>query len=284
MKSKILNIALIGKTNSGKSTLINKIIKEKISIENKKINTTLENIIGVYNNKNIQLIFYDTPGLNLFKVRNSLLDKSIYTNIWEALNKIDLILYLIDTYKYNYSNIIKDLQKVNEIKKPIIIVFNKIDLVKKEKILIHINKIDKLNIVDDFFNISAKYNKNIDKLIKYLCSRSYYANWIYSNNEISNKDDIFITNECTRNSILKYLHKEIPYNISIKNLIFKYLKKNELKIKQNIFISNLRYKSIILGKNGKTIKVIREDSQNEISNILKCKVHLYLHLKVKNDK
>ena len=67
MKSKILNIALIGKTNSGKSTLINKIIKEKISIENKKINTTLENIIGVYNNKNIQLIFYDTPGLNLFK-------------------------------------------------------------------------------------------------------------------------------------------------------------------------------------------------------------------------
>jgi len=98
MKSKILNIALIGKTNSGKSTLINKIIKEKISIENKKINTTLENIIGVYNNKNIQLIFYDTPGLNLFKVRNSLLDKSIYNypNQNELIDKIDQAIEQID--------------------------------------------------------------------------------------------------------------------------------------------------------------------------------------------
>ena len=102
-------------------------------------------------------------------------------------------------------------------------------------IIEHLNEVDREKLIKlNNFKINPEVYIELNEaiqseLIKYLCSRSYYANWIYSNNEISNKDDIFITNECTRNSILKYLHKEIPYNISIKNLIFKYLKKNELR-------------------------------------------------------
>ena len=135
----------------------------------------------------------------------------------------------------------------------------------------------------DFFNISAKYLKGIDQLVIYLISQSKTNKWKFINNEVSDKDDIFITNECTRNAILKYLHKEIPYKLNITNVVYKVLKNKEIKIKQSIELKNLRYKSIILGKNGGTIKRIRESSQNEIASIMKSKVHLYLQVNKIND-
>ena len=141
----------------------------------------------------------------------------------------------------------------------------------------------KTNLVQEFFNISAKYIKGIDQLICYLISKSKTNKWRFINNEVSDKDDIFISNECTRNAILKYLHKEVPYNLNIRNVIFKVLKNNDLKIKQSIELKNLRYKPIILGKNGDTIKKIRKYSQNEIANIMQSKVHLYLQVNKIND-
>ena len=113
-------------------------------------------------------------------------------------------------------------------------------------------------------------------MYKYLLSKTYYKKWIYNDNEISNKDDIFITNEITRNMILKLLHKEIPYNVKVKNKIFKYLKNGDLKVKQEIKIKNNRYKKILIGKDGSKIKSIRINSQKGISKSLNTKVHLYL--------
>ena len=109
-------------------------------------------------------------------------------------------------------------------------------------------------------------------------NNSYESDWLYLENEISNKNDVFTTNECTRNALLTVLHKEIPYNLKINNMEFKYLKKGDLKIKQEIEIENPRYKKIILGKNGDKIKDIRIKSQMCISKILKCKTHLYLKI------
>ena len=142
----------------------------------------------------------------------------------------------------------------------------------------YIDKLDKEELITDFFNVSAKYLKGIDQLLKYLISKSITKRWKYINNEITNKDNIFITNECTRNAILTYLHHEVPYNISIKNLKFKILKNQHIKIKQKIEITNYRYKSIILGKQGTTIKKIRENSQKEIEKIFNKTTHLYLEV------
>ena len=206
------------------------------------------------------------------------------TEIWESVNLTDLIIYIIDVNKFKYNDIINDINKISEVEKPIIIVFNKIDLVNNEIILPYIKQLDKTNLIKDFFTISAKNKKGLDSLIKYFVKLSKISEWKYKLNEISNKDDIFITNECTRNALLKYLHKEIPYNTLIKNKLFKNLNNNHIKIKQTILISNLRYKSIILGKNGATIKKIREKSQKEIQKILDCKVHLYLKIDIKNEK
>ena len=283
MKKKLIKVALVGKTNAGKSTLVNSFVGEKISIINKKINTTQDLILGILNIDTTQIIFYDTPGSNFLKTSN-LLQKKIKTHIWSAIDQVNLILYIIDSSKYNYQDIESDIKKISEVNKSIILVFNKIDLIENEKILLYINELKKINFIESFFNISAKYNKGITNLSNYLRTKSITQEWLYKNDEITNKDDIFITNECTRNAILEFLHQEIPYNIKVRSLIFKYLKNHDLKIKQSIELQNERYKPIILGKKGNTIKRIRENSQKAIHKILNCKVHLYLQVNINNDR
>jgi len=283
MKKKLIKVALVGKTNAGKSTLVNSFVGEKISIINKKINTTQDLILGILNIDTTQIIFYDTPGSNFLKTSN-LLQKKNKTHIWSAIDQVNLILYIIDSSKYNYQNIESDINKISEVNKSIILVFNKIDLIENEKILFYINELKKINYIESFFNISAKYNKGITNLSNYLTTKSITQEWLYKNDEITNKDDIFITNECTRNAILEFLHQEIPYNIKVRSLVFKYLKNHDLKIKQSIELQNERYKPIILGKKGNTIKRIRENSQNAIHKILNCKVHLYLQVNINNDR
>ena len=277
MIQKLLKISIIGKTNAGKSTLINNFVGEIISITNKKINTTEDLIIGIAIFKNIQLVFYDTPGLNNIKSINKKNIK-MKQNLWNGLNETDLILYLIDITKYDFNEISSNINKLEEIKKPIIIVFNKNDLIEKKLILPKINELNKKFKLQNFFSISAKKILGLDVLKEYLQNKSYQSQWIYEKNEITNKDDIFITNECTRDIILNLIHKEIPYNIKITNKLFKFLKNGDLKIKQNIEIENQRYKKIILGKNGDKIKDIRIKSQSNISKILKTKVHLYIKI------
>ena len=277
MKKKLLKISLIGKTNAGKSTLINNLIGEKISIINKKINTTEDLILGIKNIKNNQLIFYDTPGISFDK--NFYFNKNkLKKNLWEGLNNSNLILYIIDSYRFNFDETLINLIKLQELQKKICIVLNKNDLIKKDKLLPQLSKIQNQINIDSFFNISAKKKLGIDQIFQYLLKHTYYSDWEFNNDEITDKNDIFITNECTRNAILTQLHKEIPYNIKISNEIFKYLKNGDLKIKQNIYISNSRYKKIILGKRGLKIKEIRTKSQKEIKTIFNTNIHLYINI------
>ena len=282
MKKKLLKISIVGKTNAGKSTLINGLIGETISITNKKINTTEDLILGILNINENQLIFYDTPGLNYLKN----IDKKkikLKHNLWKGLDETDVIFYLIDVKKYNFDEISNNFKKLEETNKKIIIIFNKNDLIDNKFILPYIKSLNNLNLVEAFFNISAKYRKGLKELSIFIKSKAQYNKWIFDKGEISNKDNIFMANECTRNAILKYLHKEIPYNIIVRNLLFKSLNNNDIKIKQSIDLTNMRYRPIILGKKGGTIKKIRECSQNEISNIMKSKIHLYLQVNKLND-
>jgi len=275
VKNRLLKISLIGKTNSGKSTFLNLVVGEQISIINRKVNTTQDIIKGIVNFNETQLIFFDSPGTNA-KKEKEIKNKKFQTHLYEVIDNTDLIMYFIDSNLKKFDHILSEIKKISETKKKILIIFNKIDLINPRKILFLVKILKSYEYIDAFFYISAKYNKGIKDLKKYLISNSILKKWIYSNNEISNKDDIFIASECTRNAVLTYIHKEIPYNVIVKNDCFKTLKNDDKKIKQSIKIKNLRYKSILLGKNGQTIKKIRVKSQNEISKIFNSKVHLYL--------
>ena len=277
MTSKILKIALIGRTNAGKSTLINSIVGEKISIQNKKINTTQVTIIGVKNIKKTQLIFYDTPGSNFLKSLNKQ-SKNLKTNLWSGIDESDIIFYLIDSKTANIKFLFEQIEKLQEVKKKIIVIFNKIDLISNKQLLPLISNLNKNFNIDSFFTISAIQNIGIDDLLDYIKKYSYVSKWIFEDDEITNKDDIFIVGELLRETMLTYLHKEIPYNVSIQTSNFKILKNNDIKIKQKIIINQKRYKKIILGRKGEMIKKIREDCQKKMSQILNAKIHLYLEI------
>ena len=277
MKSKLLKVSLVGRTNAGKSTLINSIVGEKISIQNKKINTTQDTIIGIRNIKESQLLFYDTPGSNFLKNLDSQ-SKKLKKNLWNGIDESDLILYLIDASSINTKFLFEQLEKINETKKKIIVAFNKTDLILNKKLLPIITKISNQFKVESFFTISAKKNIGIDDILKFLKKYTYPGKWEYLNDEITNKDDKFFLSELLRETLLTYLHKEIPYNISIRTTNFKELSKSDIKIKQKILINEKRYKKIILGKKGSMIKKIREECQKKIKSVFKKKIHLYIEL------
>ena len=277
MTSKILKIALVGRTNAGKSTLINRIVGEKISIQNKKINTTQVTIMGVKNIKKTQLIFYDTPGSNFLKSLNNQ-SRNLKTNLWSGIDESDIIFYLIDSKTANKKFLFEQIDKIQEVKKKIIVIFNKIDLISNKQLLPLISDLNKSFQIDSFFTISALQNIGIEDLFDFIQKYSYVSKWIFKDDEITNKDDIFIVGELLRESMLTYLHKEIPYNVNIETSNFKILKNNDIKIKQKIIINQKRYKKIILGKKGEMIKKIREDSQKKMSKILVSKIHLYLEI------
>jgi len=277
MTSKILKIALVGRTNAGKSTLINRIVGEKISIQNKKINTTQVTIMGVKNIKKTQLVFYDTPGSNFLKSLNNQ-SRNLKTNLWSGIDESDIIFYLIDSKTANKKFLYEQIDKLQEVKKKISVIFNKIDLISNKQLLPLISDLDKKFNIDSFFTISAIQNIGINDLLDYIEKYSYASKWIFKDDEITNKDDIFIVSELLRETMLTYLHKEIPYNVNIETSNFKTLKNNDIKIKQKIIINQKRYKKIILGKKGEMIKKIREDSQKKMSQILNSKIHLYLEI------
>ena len=262
MTNKILKIALVGRTNAGKSTLINRIVGEKISIQNKKISTTQVTIMGVKNIKKTQLIFYDTPGSNFLKSLNKQ-SRNLKTNLWSGIDESDIIFYIIDSKTANIKFLFEQIDKLQEVKKKIIVVFNKIDLISNKQLLPLISNLNKNFQIDSFFTISALQNIGIEDLFDYIYKYSYVSKWIFKDDEITNKDDIFIVSELLRESMLTYLHKEIPYNVNIETSNFKILKNNDIKIKQKIIINQKRYKKIILGKKGEMIKKIREDSQKK---------------------
>ena len=277
MTSKILKIALVGRTNAGKSTLINRIVGEKISIQNKKINTTQVTVIGIKNIRETQLIFYDTPGSNFLKSLNAQ-SKNLKTNLWSGIDDSDIILYLIDSKTANSKFLFEQINKLQEVKKKILIIFNKIDLISNKEILPLTSNLNKNFNIDSFFTISAKQNIGIEDLLNYIDKFSYTSNWVFKDDEITNKDDVFIVGELLRETMLTYLHKEIPYNVNIQTSNFKTLRNNDIKIKQKIIIKQPRYKKIILGKKGEMIKKIREDSQKKMSKIFNAKIHLYIEI------
>ena len=169
MRNKLIKIALIGNTNAGKSTFLNSMVGQTISIINKKINTTQNLIKGILNINETQIIFYDTPGSNFLNTK--IIDqKKIKIEIWTAIEDVDCILYMIDSSKYNFKNVYSDLKKINEVKKLIIVVFNKIDLIDNKLILPYIKSLNNLKLVDSFFNISAKYKRGLDKFCGYEAS------------------------------------------------------------------------------------------------------------------
>ena len=286
-------VAIIGRPNVGKSTLLNSLVKNKISIVSKIPQTTRHNIRGILNLENAQIVFIDTPGIHSFKD-----NLSIYLNdiAKSSIVGVDLILYLVDISRPVGEEEIDIMNFLVNQEPKIIMALNKIDLTKKyineyidkfKEILEEKNKKDKLLY---YIPISAKTLKNVDVLIKVILENLKEQEPFYDLNTITDFPMKFRIADIIREKLFFNLKKELPHSLAVevedmldRGLLKENSSKYPIYIKVNIYVNRLSQKKIVIGEKGSLIKHIGKESRTEIENLLNRKVYLDIKVKVLED-
>lgn len=273
---------VLARPNVGKSTLVNYITGQKIAITTNTAQTTRKQIKGILTEDDAQIVFIDTPGVH--KPLNKL-GEYLYEQSTSAIDDSDVILFLVDiTQKAGKGDIWIVENCIKKSKKPVIIVANKIDLIKDEGKK-EANIISYKTLFDEnlpIIKVSAKTGKNIPKLIETI--KSYLPNSpkLYPDDIITDQNMRMIASEVIREKIILNTKDEIPHSVAV--LIDEYKTENDIdKIKATIFVSADSQKGIIIGKNGSMLKKIGTDSRLELEEIIEGKVFLELFVKVKKN-
>ena len=278
-EQKILTVSIIGKPNAGKSTLLNCLIGQKISIVTHKVQTTRNVIRGILTDNNIQIVFIDSPGIFEAKRR---LERSMVRAAWSSVVGSDLIIIIIDINSKFDDEIKKIIERIITQKLDYIIVLNKIDLVSQ-------HTEGNIKTIEDHYKdtkilqISAKSDKGINALLEYLKSKSHYGNFLYPEEDVTNASSKFIAAEITREKLFLNLDEEIPYRLTVDTELWQEKHDGSIEIRQVIIVTRDAYKTIILGKNGSKIKVVGTQARKEINEALGIKCHLFLFVKVRKD-
>ena len=268
-------ISIIGKPNTGKSTLINALTGVKISAVSDKPNTTRNKILGVYNSENSQIIFLDTPGL---QKSSKFLNRIMVQSSYQAIGESDIVLVLIDGSKKSTINT-EDIASKIVNKKPIIAI-NKIDLIKKSKILNIVNTLkDKFPSVESFIPISALEEEGLGVLIEEIEKVLPVSDKLLPDDMTTDQTEKFYISEIIREKIFNTFYQEVPYRTAV--VIEDVFDKKKLStIQAYIIVENSHHKQIIIGKGGSMIKKIGIESRKDIENFLSCKVFLDLRVKI----
>ena len=276
MKQRCGYVAVLGETNAGKSTLINKLVGQKVSIVSRKIQTTLSRTLGIAIYKNSQIILIDTPG---FLHSNTKSAESLSKVAWDAFRETENILFVIDVNKKNFDDSIALLKKIDAAKK-VSLVMNKIDLIHKPELLKIAATFSAVRNFEKIFMVSSIDGSGVKDILKYLAEIVPQNDWIFPQDEITDSSFEKYTSEITREHIYHRLHKEIPYRCKIETESYEDQKDGSIKIVQNIHVKNNAHKVIFLGHNGGKIKAIGEAARKELSDLLERNVHLFLHVLV----
>ena len=273
-------IALMGASNSGKSTLLNRLVGSKVSIVSPKVQTTRTRILGICLQKKAQLIFVDTPGVFFPKRR---LDRAMVAAAWSGAADADRVLVLVDCSQVidnNTENILERLLKEG-IRSDLVL--NKIDLVKKSDLLEMSRLLNQPRVFDNTFMISAKNGDGVDTMLSHLCEKLPFGPWLYPEDQISDLPERLLAEEITREKIFYNLHKEIPYASAVETELWEMLGDGSLRIQQIVYVRRDSQKKVILGKNGNRIKTIGSEARRELCELFGCNVHLMLFVKVREN-
>lgn len=275
-------VAIVGRPNVGKSTLLNTIAGQKIAIVSNKPQTTRTAIKGIINREDAQIIFTDTPGIH--KPQNKLGEKMAET-IDEAVSDVDLILYLIEGSDKGIGLANEFiLNKVIEQKTKSILVINKVDTVKKENLLELIKLYSERHEFDAIIPISALKNDGVDTLLEKIIELLPEGPAYYDTEEWTDQTERQIIEEIVREKALRTLDDEVPHGIAVEVMTMKKRENKELyDIEVTIYCEKRTHKGIIIGKEGAMLKKIGERARKDIEEMLECKVNLQLWVKVKED-
>lgn len=271
-------VALIGKPNTGKSTLLNALLSQKVAITTPKPQTTRDNIRGILTTDDAQIIFVDTPGIHKSKGK---LDAAMVKRAYDAVSDVDVILLLVDVSKpWNRGDeIIFD--SIKDIKKPKFLVINKVDKVTKKDLLEYLGNLDQ-DAFDEIIPLSALRNKNtpelVDTIKKYLPEDVQY----YPDDMVSDYPESFLFSEIVREKILLNTDEEVPHSIAVQTEEIT-RKPNVVYVRVAIVVEKPSQKAIIIGRSGSMIKKISTSAREELEERLGSKVYLETFVRVEPD-
>ena len=270
-------VSILGKPNVGKSTLLNKLVGQKISIVSPKPQTTRNVVTGILNTTDMQVIFLDTPGIH--KSKNSL-DKYMEKSIQKSLEGIDLILYILDGTKRFGAEELEEISAFCRGKTPVAVLVSKVDDTTFEKLYPELAKLNSLQNVVDIIPFSSFNGKNLDVIVETIKKFMPQSPAMFPTDTVTDVSERFIASEIVREKALWLLQQEIPHGIAVE--IEKFEQKKDLtKISATIFCEKENHKRIIIGSNGATLKKIGEESRKDIERMISGKVFLELWVKVK---
>lgn len=274
-------VTIIGRTNVGKSTLINKILKEKFLIVTDKPQTTRNKISTIYNGENSQIIFLDTPGMHKPKNKFS---ENLVRETRSTLGEVDAVIFMVDssmTIGPGDQFIIDILKTVNL---PIILVINKTDKISKGEISQLIEKYQQFDFIDDIVCISALENKNVDGLLKTIENYMPEGPEYYPRDMVIDQTERKIVSELIREKLLMYLRDEVPHGVFVRIDSMKAREDQKIyDIDATIICEKDSHKGIIIGKGGRKLKGIGKSAREDIEKMLGSKVYLRLWVKVKKN-
>ncbi len=268
-------VSLIGRPNAGKSTLMNQFLKTKVAITSSKPQTTRNLIQGIYNDEDTQIVFIDTPGIHK---PNHKLGKYLNEQAYYSLNDGDIILFLVDASEKLGAGDQYIIERLKSASKPVILVLNKIDKMKKEQVLEKINEYKDLYPFAEIVPVSALKKDNVSHLLKVI--KSYLPDSVkyYEDGQVTNKPIEFVMAEMVREKVFRFTEQEVPHSITCVVDSVE-VGKTSYHVHVSIIVDRDSLKKIIIGSRGSMLKKIGTYARKDLENLLGKKVYLELFVK-----
>jgi GTP-binding protein Era len=273
-------VAIIGVPNSGKSTLLNNLAGYKLAIVSRKVQTTRSRVRAIIVEGRSQIIFVDTPGIFLPRRR---LDEAMVNAAWEGAMDADVVLLLVDARSGLTEDVNRIAEKLKQSSSRQVLVLNKIDIVKRERLLALAGELNELCPFEQTFMISASTGDGVQEMKRKLAEIMPPGPWLYPEDQLSDIPQRLIASEITREKIYERLHQELPYASTVETENWEERPDGSVRIEQVIFVERENQRKIVLGKGGQGIKEIGRLAREELSAMLERKVHLFLFVKVREN-
>lgn len=272
-------VGIIGAPNAGKSTLVNQLVGAKVSIVSPKVQTTRVRVMGIVNHGAAQVIFVDTPGIFAPKKR---LEKAMVAAAWQGMQDAEITILLADASKGRINDDTRAIiERLKAQERKAVLVLNKIDMVKKEKLLELAASLSAEGIFSDVYMISALTGDGVDRLMAEIAARMPEGPWMFGEDQISDMPMRLLAAEITREKIFLQLGDELPYASTVETESWEEFDNGSVKVSQTIYVMRDTQKAIVLGKGGTRIKKIGQSAREDLEEMLERRVHLSLFVKVR---
>lgn len=273
-------IALIGAPNAGKSTLLNQFVGRKLAIVTPKVQTTRSRLLGIAIEGAAQLIFIDTPGIFLPRRR---LDRAMVAAAWASAADADRVVLLVDAARPTGADAQRILAQLAGSGRRAILALNKIDLIRRERLLAIADALYRAGPFDDVFMISGLTGDGVEDLKRHLVASVPPGPWLFPEDQLSDAPERWLAAEVTREQVFLQLHDELPYAAAVETEAWEERRDGSVRIDQIIYVQRPGQRAIVLGDKGSRIKAIGAHARAELERMLDRRVHLFLFVKVREN-